>query len=198
VGAGAGFRLAVRHPDLVRAVVSIDGGVVETALTPGLRSALRFAPFVRFFGAGGRIRRRIASGVAEASGDTAWLTPDVIEAYTKGSSGAQERVLRAMGSAREPEPLEPNLARIRCPVLLLTGTAGSVAAPSVEEVARMRARLPSLAVERVAGAGHYIQEERPEVVVQAIERMDRGTRAALAGEAGPPAAAVRPGPWKEE
>src|SRR6188508_2142726 len=41
-GSGIGFRLAVDRPDLVRGLLSIDGGPAETAATPELRKAFKF------------------------------------------------------------------------------------------------------------------------------------------------------------
>lgn len=50
------LRVAYRHPDLVAALVSIDGGPAETASTPGLRRAMRFAPLLKLFVGAGTIR----------------------------------------------------------------------------------------------------------------------------------------------
>ena len=41
-GAAIAFRLAVLRPDLVRGLLSIDGGPAETAATPGMKKAFKF------------------------------------------------------------------------------------------------------------------------------------------------------------
>jgi pimeloyl-ACP methyl ester carboxylesterase len=42
VGASMAYRLAYRRPDLVRAIVSLEGGPAEAAATPSFRRAMRF------------------------------------------------------------------------------------------------------------------------------------------------------------
>src|SRR5438128_2882142 len=44
VGAAIAYRLAYRRPDLVRGVVSLDGGPAEAATTRGFRRAIQLAP----------------------------------------------------------------------------------------------------------------------------------------------------------
>jgi pimeloyl-ACP methyl ester carboxylesterase len=44
------------------------------------------------------------------------------------------------------------------------------------EVRLIRGRIAGFAVEPLPGVGHYAQEERPDLVVEAVERMDRHTR----------------------
>src|SRR3989337_2881260 len=41
-GASITLRLALAHPDLVRGILSIDGGPAESAATPGMKKAFRF------------------------------------------------------------------------------------------------------------------------------------------------------------
>src|SRR5262249_17817100 len=42
LGAALAYRLAVHRPDLVRGIVSIDGGPAESAATAGLRRAMKW------------------------------------------------------------------------------------------------------------------------------------------------------------
>lgn len=77
-----------------------------------------------------------------------------------------------MTSAREPQRLEGNLANIRVPVRVLIGGAPHQGGIAPEEVARLAASLPDFAADTIAGAGHYIQEERPDRVVAAVRRLD--------------------------
>jgi pimeloyl-ACP methyl ester carboxylesterase len=177
VAAGIVFRLAYRRPDLVRAVLSLDGGLVESALTPGLRRALRFAPLIRIFGGRGRIRSQMVRGMREASTDTTWITSAVIDGYTASTHdvGAMLRVLKAMGSGEEAVLLGSSLERIVCPVQLLTGRPGKPGAPAPAEIALMRERMPAFGVDSLDRVGHFIQEERPDLVIDAALRMHQFT-----------------------
>jgi pimeloyl-ACP methyl ester carboxylesterase len=82
----------------------------------------------------------------------------------------------AMGNAREPQPLQPRLPRITCPVVLLVGTAHHDGDVSPQEVSLLARTLPSFEVDSVPGAGHYLQEERPAAVVAAVERLAQKIR----------------------
>jgi pimeloyl-ACP methyl ester carboxylesterase len=47
LGSSIALHLAARYPDRVRALVSIEGGVAETAMRPGLKKAMRWAPLIK-------------------------------------------------------------------------------------------------------------------------------------------------------
>jgi len=175
LGASMAYRLAYRRPELVHAIVSLEGGPAEAAATPSFRRAMRFAPWIKWFGGIRRIRKAIRSGLVAASGDTSWVTDSVVDAYTAGAAADLDGTLKAflrMAEARERDQLAPHLGAIRCPVRLLLGTAaheGGVPPGAVDE---LRAGLPSLAVDSVPGSGHYIYEEQPGAVVLAVERVE--------------------------
>ena len=178
LGASMAYRLAYRRPELVRAIVSLEGGAAEAAATPSFRRAMRFAPWIKWFGGIRRIRQVIRNGLVAASGDTSWVSDSVVDAYTAGAAADLDGTLKAflrMADAREPEQLAPRLGAIRCPVRLLLGTAvhqGGVPSSAVDE---LRAGLPSLAIDSVPGSGHYIYEEQPRAVLDAVA----ATRATL-------------------
>ena len=73
------------------------------------------------------------------------------------------------GTRRKPSDftsLWDDVSRITCPtVLVLGGESKFVAAANVAEMQR---RLPSLLVERVPGAGHAVQSDRPLVLTRII------------------------------
>ena len=177
LGASMAYRLAYRRPDLVRAIVSLEGGPAEAAATPSFRRAMRFAPWIKWFGGIRRIRKAIRSGLMAASGDTTWVTDSVVDAYTAGAAADLDGTLKAflrMAEAHEREQLAPHLGAIRCPVRLLLGTPphqGGVPPGDVEE---LRAGLPALAIDSVPGSGHYIYEEQPKAVAAAVERVRAG------------------------
>lgn len=167
------FWLAYRRPDLVAAVLSIESGPAETIATPGFRHAMRFAPLLRLFGVG-LLRRKVRGELIHSSGDPDWVTDDVVRAYTEPAAldlAGTLKAFRAMARAREPEPLAPHLGEIRAPVSLLVGTAHHDGEVLPGEIESMRHSLLSFRVETVPGAGHFLQEERPEAVFDALQHL---------------------------
>lgn len=190
LGASMAYRLAYRRPELVRAIVSLEGGPAEAAATPSFRRAMRFAPWIKWFGGIRRIRGKIRSSLVAASGDTSWVTDSVVDAYTAGAAADLDGTLKAflrMADARERERLAPHLATIRCPVRLLLGTAPHTGGVPPADVDEMRAALPSLAIDSVPGSGHYIYEEQPEAVVAAV-RASAPALPLVSGRSGSPGA----------
>ena len=175
IGAAIAFRLAYRRPDLVRAIVSLEGGPAEAAATPGFRRAMRFAPWIKMFGGYGRVRREVRRSLVASSGDTSWVSDSVVDGYTTGAAHNFDGTLKAyvrMARAREPERLAPHLAEIRCPVRLVVGSAPHSGGIPAAEVRVLAARLPVFTVDTVSGAGHFLYEEQPQAVFAAIERAE--------------------------
>lgn len=174
VGASMMYRLAYRRPDLVRGLVSLDGGPAEAAATPGFRRAMRFAPWIKWFGGVGLIRRKIHKSLIAASGDTSWVDTAALDAYTAGAAADLDGTLKAyigMTRAHESERLEPHLVQIRCPVFLLVGSAHHDGGISAPEVVLLQSRLHAFTIDTVPAAGLFLQEERPDAVAAAVERM---------------------------
>src|SRR5437762_5548064 len=124
MGGSEAFRLAYRRPDLVRGMISIEGGPTETAVTPTFRRALRFAPWIKLFGGIKLVRRKIRSMLLASSGDTTWVTDAVVTGYTAGAARSLDATLQAylaMANSREPVKLWPHLSDVRCPVRLIVG-----------------------------------------------------------------------------
>jgi len=179
VGASMALRLAYRHPERVRAVVSLDGGPAEAAATPGLRRAMRFAFLVKLFGGRGRIRSAVRSTLQERSADASWVTEDVVDGYMAGAGqdvGETLRALRMMSRAREPEPLAPRLGQVRCPVWLVVGDTVPARGITDAEITLLAAGLRTLSVDTVRNTGHFLFEEDPQAVVAAIDRAVTSTR----------------------
>lgn len=176
LGASVVLRLAYRRPDLVRGVLSIDGGPAETAATPGLRRAMRLEPLLKRVVGRGTIRREVRNGLIGNSGDTTWITDSLVDRYTQGPSrdiGATLDAFHRMSGSKEPEALKDHLHEIRAPVLLVFGTAPHATAVDTIEIEALRTRLPAFMVDSVPAAGQYLQEERPGAVTAALERLDR-------------------------
>ncbi len=180
VGGAMALRLAYARPDLVRALVSLEGGPTEEVATPEFRSLARYVPWIKFFGGIKVIRQVLRRTLLASSGDTSWVTEGVVFGYTAGTAANVDGTLRsylAMAASREHEPLQPHLREITCPVRLVIGGAHHDGGVAPEEVVELQRSLRSFAVDTVPGAGHYLQEERPEAVVAALQETRRSALA---------------------
>ena len=178
LGASMAYRMAYRRPDLVRGIVSIDGGPAERAATRAFRRAMELAPWIKLFGGINRVRRKIHAQLIRESVDTTWVSDSVVDGYTRGAARDFDATLRAfvtMAQRREPERLRPHLPDIHCPVRLLVGAARHDGGISETEVTALAEALPAFAVDSIPGVGHFIQEERPEVVLRAVAQVRKDT-----------------------
>lgn len=174
VGASIALRLALERPDLVQGIVSLEGGVAESATTAGFRRAMRFVPLIKLLGGVDIVRGKIRGYMRDASADPTWVTDEVLVGYTADAArdvNATLNAYRAMGRAREPAALAASLSTIGCPVNVLLGGAPHPSAPEPGEVALLTERLPFVAVDTIPGVGHFPHEEAPERVVEAVERI---------------------------
>ena len=176
VSASMAFRLAARHPERVKAIVSLDGGPTEAAATPGFRRAMRFAFLIKLLGGTKRLEGIVRSTLEQRSADPRWVTDEVVAGYM--SAGGRDldgtlTALRQIARAREPEPLRPRLSEVRCPVRLVVGTVAHEGGISAAEIALLQERLPHFSIDRVEAAGNFVFEEKPEAVVAAIESAAR-------------------------
>src|SRR5262249_8224653 len=86
LGASIGLRLAYLRPDLVRGLVSLDGGPSEAAVTATFRRLLKLVPWIKLFGGAQLLRRKTRQMLVSSSGDTTWVTDEVVDAYTAPAS----------------------------------------------------------------------------------------------------------------
>jgi len=173
VSGAIAYRLALSRPELVSGILSIEGGVAESAVTPGLRRALKFAPLIKLLGRKG-LTNELAGNLRASSGDTAWVTRDVIAGYAEHSArdvGATLDALKGMARSREPWLLEPELAQLRCPVRLLLGGVSHKGGVPQAEVDRLAVSVADFELIVVDGAGHFVFEERPDVVAAAVQAL---------------------------
>ncbi|HWC75217.1 MAG TPA: alpha/beta hydrolase [Gemmatimonadales bacterium] len=181
LGAAMALRLAYQRPDLVRGLVALDGDASETAVTPAFRQTLRLIPWIRLFGGMKLIRKKTRENLVASSGDTTWVTDDVVAEYTAGTARDLDGTLKAyvaMANAKERDRLAPHLAEVLCPVRLVVGGAPHAGSMGDADVTLLQRSLRALAIDSIAGAGHYLHEERPDVVVEAVARLE----AAMSGQ----------------
>jgi pimeloyl-ACP methyl ester carboxylesterase len=179
LGAAMAFRLALERPDLVRGIVSIEGGPTEEATTPTFRSAMRYLPWIKLLGGINLVRHKIRGMLLDASGDRSWVTDGIVASYTLGEARNFDATLKAflaMAHAHEPAKLGPRLGDIACPVTLVVGTAHHDGDVPPQEVALMTRSILSFEVDSERGAGHYMQEERPAALVSAVRRLEQRAR----------------------
>lgn len=189
------LRLAIAHPERVTAVVSVEGGAAEAALTGGLRRALHFAPLLKLFGGLRLVRRAVRSALTDGAGDPHWVTDAVIAGYMPPPEVDFDALMRAwqgMAKSREPAPLQPRLGAVACPVRLLIGALPHRGGIDPPEIHILETGLRRLTVLRIAGAGHFINEEDPGAVRQAVEDAARDALTAPPI----PGAPLEPGPGR--
>ena len=177
LGVSVALRLAVRHPERVLAVIALDGGPAESACSPSLRRALKFAPLVKLFGGQRRLRSNLRERLVERSADPSWVTAEVVDGYLGPAARDFDGTIamyRRFARAREPESLRERLADVRCPVLLLVGSVPQDAGVRPDEVNLMASRLARFAQQAVPGAGHFIAEEAPDAIVRAVVQVADG------------------------
>ena len=171
VAASMVMRLALDRPDLVRGLVSVEGGAAESAATLTVRRGLNMAKLVNRLGGASLLRDRYANDLRAASGDAAWVDKRTVRHYFRGTGRNIEGTLDAflaMTEQVEPEALAPRLQHLVIPVVLLQGDAPHLGALDPLQVGVLEAGIRDLEVQVVAGAGHFIYEEQPEVVVRAV------------------------------
>jgi pimeloyl-ACP methyl ester carboxylesterase len=174
-GVSIALRLAVGRPSQVSGVLAIDGGPAESPSTPGMRKAFKFGGFVAKLAMDeSMLRYKVRREIVLNSGDTTWVTDALIRHYTAGQaadlSGSIEAFQR-MSKSTKPEPL--NLQEFTGPVRLLVGGVEHPSEIPDEQRELLRERLTDFAADTIAGAGQFIHEEQPKVVVAAVEKLQQ-------------------------
>jgi 3-oxoadipate enol-lactonase len=179
-GSSIAFRLAITRPELVRGVLSINGGPAESAATPGMRKAFKFGGFITKMAVDpGKLRHDVKREIIRNSGDTSWVTDAVIRGYTAGQTvdlHASIDAFQQMSKSTETESLADRLHECAVPVRLLIGMVPHPAGVTQEQEQLLSAQLPNFRSDSVPGSGQYIHEEQPEAVVDAVARLDEAAR----------------------
>jgi 3-oxoadipate enol-lactonase len=179
-GAAIAFRLAIVRPDLVRGLLSIDGGPAESAATPGMKKAFKFGGMVTKFAVDeSKLRHDVRREIVRNSGDTTWVTDAVIRGYTAGQTADMSGSIDAfhrMSKAKETGSLASRLHELEVPVRLLVGTVPHPAEVTSDQRELLSEKLPDFKADSVQGSGQYIPEEQPAAVLDAVAQLDQATR----------------------
>jgi haloalkane dehalogenase len=169
-GGPIGMRVALDHADRVRGLVVMNTGVGGGRAPSD--TWLRFREVVRELGGAVEISRLVQSGSATE------LSDDVLRGYDAPFPTPESKVGVQMFVEHVPtEPEHPNtpsllavrdeISRWRKPTLVLFGDSDPIFAPRVAE--SIAALIPGAGpAELVAGAGHFLQEDRGEEVGERI------------------------------
>ena len=179
-GSSIAFRLAITRPELVRGVLSINGGPAESAATAGMRKAFKFGGFITKMAVDpGKLRHDVKREIIRNSGDTSWVTDAVVRGYTAGQTvdlHASIDAFQQMSKSTETESLADRLHECAVPVRLLIGMVPHPAGVTREQEQLLSAQLPNFRSDSVPGSGQYIHEEQPDAVVDAVARLDEAAR----------------------
>ncbi len=171
-GGPIGFRLAVARPDRVARLVVLNTGIgAGRAPSP---EWLRFRDFMR------RVGTEIVPGQLVRVSAVSELADDVVEAYNApfptpeskaGVLAFPELVPTELDHPSAATMLEVRsaLERWQKPALVLFSDSDPIFSPAAAE--RMASRIPGAGpAEIVAGAGHFLQEEKGEEIAERIVR----------------------------
>jgi pimeloyl-ACP methyl ester carboxylesterase len=181
-GAAIAFRLAIARPELIRGMLSIDGGPMESAATPGMRKAFKFGGgLIKFVLDESKLRHDVRREIVKNSGDTTWVTDAVIRGYTAGQVADMHGSIDAfqrMSKAKEEASLADRLPQCAVPVRLLVGTVPHPAEVTKEQRELLSEKLPNFKSDSVPGSGQYVQEEQPAAVMAAVAQLEEASRSA--------------------
>jgi pimeloyl-ACP methyl ester carboxylesterase len=176
-GVSIALRLAVGRPSQVSGVLAIDGGPAESPSTPGMRKAFKLGGFVAKMAMDqSMLRYKVRREIVLNSGDTTWVTDALIRQYTAGQtadlSGSIDAFQR-MSKSTTPEPLDDRLKQFTGPVRLLVGEVKHPSEIPDKQRELLHDRLSNFAADTIPGAGQFIHEEQPQVVVDAVAKLRR-------------------------
>jgi pimeloyl-ACP methyl ester carboxylesterase len=170
LGGAISLRLAIRHPELVTALVLAGAAGISSrtrragyalAITALLKPGKRIAPYRERI-AGSSALKTVVFGRWGAA-DPPALPGDVAEAFLSGPGRHTDTASAARALVRD-DP-RPDLDRVRCPVLLLWGARDNQlpVGDAFEYARRLRAPLRT-----IADCGHLLIGERPDACADAI------------------------------
>jgi haloalkane dehalogenase len=171
-GGPIGLRLAVERPDLVARLVVLNTGI--GAGRPPSEEWLRFREFVR------RVGTELVPGQLVRISAVSELADDVVEAYNAPfptpESKAGVLAFPELVPTELDHPSAAKMTEVRAalehwekPALVLFSDSDPIFSPAAAE--RMASRIPGAGpAEIVAGAGHFLQEEKGEEIGARVVR----------------------------
>lgn len=171
IGAPAGLLWAARNAVRVRAVVILNAPVFPWRTgVDRLSQMLLRAPLIgRLLVTPLGIRRLLRANVVRQAA----MPPDVIDRYQAPFPTSRERallrqtILRPLEAGRRNEllTLAGKIARLRVPTAIVYGAADRLCGRHMEQLAR---QLPNASVVRLRDCGHFVQEDCPEMLQEAL------------------------------
>ena len=177
IGGAMVFRLAVERPNLLAGFVSVEAGSAEAAISPNIRNTLKAARILSRMGGKSLMRDRYAENLKKSSGDPSWIDRRTVGRYFRGMGrdiSAALNAMLAMTEQTEPWTMTPRLPEIRIPVIVLMGTAPHEAELTSEDIEVLRGGLADVEFREIPGAGHFIYEEQPRAVADAVKELVAG------------------------
>lgn len=164
MGGFVGMRIAARRPELVRSLV-----LMETTADPepeeNVPKYRRLAFVAEWFGL-----RLVAGPVMKIMFSRTFLADPAREAdrarWRNELIANRRDIVAAVRGVIEREGVYEELAKIRCPTLVIVGEEDTATVP--EKAERIRAAVRGATLVRVPGAGHTSSVEQPALVSQVI------------------------------
>ena len=166
------FRLAVERPELLAGFISVEGGAAEAAISPNIRMTLKAARILAKMGGKSLMRDRYAENLKKSSGDPSWVDRRTVGRYFRGTGrdiSAALNAMIAMTEQTEPWTMIPRLPEIRIPVVVLLGSVPHEAELTSEDIDGLSRCLENVKFRKITGAGHFIYEEQPRAVADAVK-----------------------------
>jgi 2-(acetamidomethylene)succinate hydrolase len=166
LGARNGIEAAAMDPELIKCLVAID-------FTPFIEEEV-FDTLETRVNAGDRVFKSHEEIEAYLHDRYPLMPPDAVKRRTMSAYRQVDGGLRPLASARAMAltasglraDLEPAFRSVRCPMLMVRGALSKlVSAAALEKSRRLRPDVPVLVVDSV---DHYVNEEAPELITEAI------------------------------
>ncbi|MGZ4308104.1 MAG: alpha/beta fold hydrolase [Gaiellaceae bacterium] len=178
LGGAIALRLAIRRPDLVRALVLAGAAGISSGsrrarysltITGLLKPGKRIAPYRRRVGQSALLKTIVFGRWGAA--DPPALSTELVEAYLAGPALHTDTVSASQALMRDDPRVD--LERIRCPTLLLWGARDHQlpVGDAFEYARRLHAPLRT-----IADCGHLLIAERPDACADAIQEFLAETR----------------------